>query len=243
MESRLHVPAGDGVEGPRQPVAEAVAHLALVERLGARLPVRVRGQVLRERLPQRGHAPAVGPLLRGVLAAGDAAQQLLGEAAGLLGGQPAAAADGDAPVPRLPAPAPDAVVEDERLGPRGLDADPEADEPVVPGDPGLVGRLERLDRSFGEAELDLCGPFAVGGVHDASSFGPEPEGRCNPVSTLAAEWPGGRQHGRTGVRGGRLNASLTCCPPALYSPSPKCLYHVPYHWCDPGVRPASAGGE
>ena len=142
MEARFHVPARDRVQGPRQPVAEAVAHLALVERLGCGLAVGVRRQVLRERLPEGRHAAAVGPFLRGVLAPGDAPQQLLGQAARLLGGEMAAAADGDAAVPRLPAAAPGAVVDDERLRARGLDTHPEADEAIVPGDPGLVGGLE-----------------------------------------------------------------------------------------------------
>ena len=171
MEPRFHIPAGDGVQKPRRPVAEAVPHLALVERFGAALAVRVRRQVLLERLPEGRHAATFGPLLSGVLAPGDASQQLLGEAARFLRCEMAAAANGDAPVARPPAATPGAVVDDERLGPGGLDAHPEADEPVVPGDPGLVGGLEGFDRPLGQGQLDLGGPFSGGGVHDASRFG------------------------------------------------------------------------
>ena len=135
------------------------------------LAVGVRRQVFLERLPEVRHAAAVGPLLRGVLAPGDTSQQLLGEATRVLRGQVAAAADGDAPVGRLPPPSSDAVVDDERLRTRGLDADPEADEPGVPGDPGLVGGLEGFDRALGQGQLDSGGPFAGGGAHDASRFG------------------------------------------------------------------------
>ena len=52
MEARFHLPPRDRVQGPRQPVAEAVAHLALVERLGGPLAVGVHRQVLLERLPE-----------------------------------------------------------------------------------------------------------------------------------------------------------------------------------------------
>ena len=73
----------------------------------------------------------------------------------------------------------------------------------------LSARLEVFDRPFGQRQLDSGGPFSGAGVHDASRFGRSPEGRCNPASTRAVRNPDGRRHGGTGVRGDRLNASLT----------------------------------
>ena len=95
---RVIVSRGRDSQSPRQ-----YPHLPAIERFGAALAVGVRRQVLLERLPEVRHAATLGPLLSGILAPGDASQQLLGEAARLLGGQMAAAADGDAPVARLPA--------------------------------------------------------------------------------------------------------------------------------------------
>ena len=177
MEARLHLPPRDRVQGPRQPVAEAVAHLAPVERFGAALAVGVRRQVLLERLPEGRHATTLGPLLSGILAPGDASQQLPGEAARLLGCQAVASPDGDAAVPRSASTASGAVVDNERLRPRGLDAHPEADEPVVPGDPGLVGGLESLDRALGQGQLDSGDPLLRSDFHDALRVGREPEVR------------------------------------------------------------------
>ena len=43
------------------------------------------------------------------------------------------------------------------LAARGIDPDPEAGQLVVPGDPGRVGRLERIDDPLGQLGLALSG--------------------------------------------------------------------------------------
>ena len=75
--------------------------------------------------------------------------------------QVVAAADGDAAVPRSPSAASGAVVDDERLRPGGLDAHPEAAQPVVPGDPGLVGGLEVSTVRLVRVSLTLAVRFPV----------------------------------------------------------------------------------
>ena len=177
MEARLHLPARDRVQGPRQPVAEAVAHLAAIQRFGASLAVGVHRQVLLERLDKGRNATIGGPFPSGVDTPGDASQQLLGATARLVGRNEAVTADDDAPVGRLPSAASDAVVDDERLRTRGLDAHPEPDEPVVPRDPGRVGGLEIFDRALGQGQLDFGDPLLRSGFHDALRVGLRPEVR------------------------------------------------------------------
>ena len=55
-----------------------------------------------------------------------------------------------------------AVINEKRLRARGVHADAEAGEFVVPGNPGLVVGLERIDGARGQRELDPCDAF--GGV-------------------------------------------------------------------------------
>ena len=154
VEPRFHVPAGDGVERPRQPVAEAVADLAPVEPEGVRFAVRVGRQELRERLAQQRHPTCGIPLRRGVVPHRDAAQHLLRDAPRPVGRHRTVAPDHHPPVGRPPPAGPRPVVDDERLGPAGLDPHAEARQPVVPGDPGAGAGLEGLDGPLGEGQLD-----------------------------------------------------------------------------------------
>ena len=154
VEPRFHVPAGDGVERARQPVAEAVADLAPVQPEGGRFAVRVGGQELRERLPQQRHPARGVALRRGVVAHRDPAQHLLRNPPGPVGRHGAVASDHHAPVGRPPATGSRPVVDDERLGPAGLHPHAEAGQPVVPGDPGAGAGLQGFDGPLGEGQLD-----------------------------------------------------------------------------------------
>ena len=112
------------------------------------------------RLAERGQGARFRPLARRILAAGDTPEQFLRLAPCLLGGDAAVASDDHAFVGRLAPAIASAVVDDEGLGAGGLDAAAEPDQLVVPCDPGLVGRLERVDGALGERELDLGDAFS-----------------------------------------------------------------------------------
>ena len=169
VEPRFHVPAGDGVERPRQPVAEAVADLAAVEPQGVRFAARVGRQELRERLPQQRHPARGVALRRGVVPHGDPAQDLLRNPPGLVRRHRAVAPDHHAPVGRPPPAASRPVVDDERLGSAGLDPHAEAGQPVVPGDPGAGAGFQGLDGSLGQGQLDPRDALSGRSIHGRNS--------------------------------------------------------------------------
>ena len=143
----------------------------------------------------------------GVSAPGGLAQGLLGHAPCLIRGDASEASEGDALVGGLASAFSRAVVDDEGLGPRGLDPDSEAREPVVPGDEGAVGGFKGLDGAFGQGGLDPGGAFCGGGIHGAIMT--RRTKSSTPYST-----PGKELGARTGVRmtGQRLGISS----PSLY---------------------------
>ena len=182
MEPRLHVPAGDGVERPRQPVAEAVADLAAVEPEGVRFAVRVGRQELRERLPQQRHPARGGALRRGVVPHRDPAQDLLRDPPRPVGRHRAVASDHHPPVGRPPPAGSRPVVDDERLGSAGLDPHAEPGQPVVPGDPGAGAGFEGLDGPLGEGQLHLRNALSRRVCHEGSTP-KEWRAAINPWST------------------------------------------------------------
>ena len=209
MEARLHLPARDRVQGPRQPVAEAVAHLAPVERFGAALAVGVRRQVLR-RTPPGGSAcrdsrpaPARDPRPGRRVPAAPGRDGAPPRGRGGRSGRWRRA--GCAP----PAAASGAVVDDERLRAGGLDAHPEAAQPVVPGDPGLVGGLEVSTVRLVRVSLTLAVRLPV--VVLMMRRGLAGAGRpMQPRVNTSRPIPGrAGDTGGTGVRRGRLNSSIS----------------------------------
>lgn len=87
----------------------------------------------------------------------------------LVGRGLAVLADHDPLVGRLPAAVAGAIVDDEGLGATGTDAHAEAGQLVVPSDPGLVGRLERIDDPLGERGAQLGRPFSGSRGHGIRS--------------------------------------------------------------------------
>ena len=150
VEPNLDIPAGNGVESAREPVAQVAVRLVAVELVGPLRTIGIDRHVLFEGLAEGGHRARFGALIGGVGAAGDLAEQVLGQLPGLLDGDLAVAAYHDSLVGGLPPAVAGAVVDEEDLGPRWLDANAEAGQLVVPGDPGLVAWLERLDGPLGE---------------------------------------------------------------------------------------------
>ena len=104
----------------------------------------------------------------GIVAASDLAENLLGQAPRLIGGNFPVTTDDDALVGRLPSTIACPVIDDEGLGARGMHADAESREPVVPCDPGLVGGLEGLDRSLGKRQLGLGDAFSESSLYMVS---------------------------------------------------------------------------
>ena len=88
------------------------------------------------------------------------------------------ASDDDPLVGRLAPDVAGAAVDDEGLGAGGLDTAPEPGEPVVPGDPGLVGGLEGRDGPLGQVDPDFRDALAGTGF-----------GSCPAVMTVqGAVW-------------------------------------------------------
>ena len=150
VEPNLDVPAGNGVESAREPVAQVAVRLVAVELVGPFRTIGIDRHVLFEGIAEGGHGARPGALIGGIGAAGDLAQQVLSQLPRLFDGDLAIAADHDPLVGGLPPAVAGAVVDEEDLGPRWLDANAEAGQLVVPGDPGLVARLERLDGPLGK---------------------------------------------------------------------------------------------
>ena len=101
-----------------------------------------------------------------IVAAGDLAQDLMRHAPGAdLGRQPVAASEDDALVGGLPATVACAVVDDEGLVARRIDANAETGKPVVPSNPGFVCGLKGFDGSFGQRGFDQSEAFSGGMDH------------------------------------------------------------------------------
>ena len=138
---------------------------------------------------QDGHSARLGALARRVLAAGRLDQYLSRHAPSLNGRYVAVTAEHDTPVGRLSAAIAGAVVDDEGLQPGGLHPDAEPGQPVVPGDPGLVGGLQRLDGAAGQGQLVQGEAFAGWSGHSADAVRvagqPSVEAATAPPAALA----------------------------------------------------------
>ena len=160
LEALFDVAALDAVERAVEPVAEVLVHGAAVDRERAVLASRAGGEIVLERLAQGGDRAVAGGPARGVLAGGDAPERLVGEAARLLRGYPSVASDDQTAVGGPAPTAAGAVVDDVGAHARGLDADAETGEPVVPADEGLVLRREGFDIALVESHLAQRGAHA-----------------------------------------------------------------------------------
>ena len=121
----------------------------LVELDGIDRAVRIRSYVTLEGLGKGRNAAGLGPLPGRVFAPGDPSEQILGHTPRLVGGDMAVASDDHPLIGRLASTRARAVVDDERLRARGLDANAESRQLLIPGDPGFFGWLERLDGAPG----------------------------------------------------------------------------------------------
>ena len=88
VEPGLDLPAGDGVEGPVEPVAEIAIDEGAVALVGARRPVGIGRHVFLKGFAQDRHAARFGALVRRVVAARDFAQHLVRHATRLVGRYP-----------------------------------------------------------------------------------------------------------------------------------------------------------
>ena len=154
VEPPLDVAPVDVVEGEVEPVAEIPVNGAAVVCDRAVPSPGSDGQVVLEGLAQGGDGSCAGTVGERILAQGDAAEDLPGAAACLVGGDVPVASDDDASVRRLPAAVAGAVVDEIRAQSGRLNADAESGDPVVPCGVGPRLRLERLDGARGECHPD-----------------------------------------------------------------------------------------
>ena len=158
-KSRLHVPAGDGVERAVHPVRKIHPKILPVDLVRVRRAVGIRLHEILEGFAQRGQIPRFGPLRGGVLSGGHPAEQRLSACAGLRRGHSPVAPDDHSAVGGVPPPAVGPVVDQEGFRTPRLHSDAEARDRVVPGDPGSRGRLKGLHGAFGQPPLDLGASF------------------------------------------------------------------------------------
>ena len=102
-----------------------------------------------------------------------------------------------------------AVVDDEGPGARGMDANAEPGQPVVPGGPRSVGRFECLHRAFGERRPYLRGALSRDRLH--GRIMPPPGETVNTYVNT-----GNRTHGVSGGReslltDARMAYNALCC--------------------------------
>ena len=103
VEPHLDIPAGNGVESAREPVAQVTVRLVAVELVGPFRTVGIDRHVLFEGLAEGGHRARLGAFVCGVGAAGDLAEQVLRQLPGLLDGDLAVVTDRDPLVGRASA--------------------------------------------------------------------------------------------------------------------------------------------
>ena len=161
VEAGFDITASDGVKGTAEPVGEIALDEVAIALVGDWRPVGIGRHEFIEGLPQSGHAAGLGALVRRVAAAGDVAQYLMGHAPRPVGRYPVAAPKHDALVGGLPAAVAGAVVDDVGLAARGINANSEASEPVVPCGVGFVPGFEGLDGARGEGHPTAGCSWAV----------------------------------------------------------------------------------
>ena len=154
MEPPLDVAPVDVIERPVEPVAEIPVNGSAVVCDRAVPSPGADGQVVLEGLAQSGNGTGAGTVGERILAEGDAAEDLSGAAACLVGGDVPVASDDDAPVRRFPAAVAGAIVDEIRAQAGWLNADAESGDPVVPCGVGPRLRLERLDGARGKGHRD-----------------------------------------------------------------------------------------
>ena len=154
VEPPLDVASVDVVEGPVEPVAEITVNGTAVVGDRAFPSPGSDGQVVLEGLAKGGDGSCAGTVGERILAQGNAAEDLSGAAACLVGGDVPVASDDDAPVRRFPAAVAGAVVDEIRAQSGRLNADAESGDSVVPCGVGPRLRLERLDGARGERHPD-----------------------------------------------------------------------------------------
>ena len=155
LESSLDVVAVDLVEGAVEPVAEILVNGAAVAGEGAVPAPGSDGEPVLEGLAQGRYGMCAGAVRERILAQGDAAEDLPGAAARLIGGDEAMTPDDDPTVRCLPAAIAGTVVDEVRAQAGWVNADAESGEPVVPCDVGAVPGLERVDGPRRERHLEV----------------------------------------------------------------------------------------
>ena len=165
VEPVLDILAGDTVEGALPPVREIDPKVLAVEPDGVGRTVGIGRHVVFERPHQGRHAACLGTLAGRIFPPGNPPEHVLGSTPSLVGGDAWVASDDDTLVGCVAPTVAGAVVDDERLGAGGLDANAEAWNLVVPCEPGLLGGFERLDGTLCEREPDLGGTFSGGRIH------------------------------------------------------------------------------
>ena len=116
IEPVLHILAGDGVQGPLQPVGEIDPQVLAVEPYGVGRTVGICRHIDLEGVGEQRQAARLGPFPGGVFAPGDTPEQVPGQPPGQVGGDAPVASDDDALVGRLAPAVAGAVVDDEGLG-------------------------------------------------------------------------------------------------------------------------------
>ena len=116
VEASLDVPARDGVQRAGQPIPEIVLGFIVVKLICAFRAFRIGAHVVLEGVFERRHGAGLGTFLCGVAAAGNLAEDVLGKAPCLVGGNLAVPRDHDSLVGGLSATVARAVVDDEGLG-------------------------------------------------------------------------------------------------------------------------------
>ena len=198
VEPVFDILAGDGVERPRQPVVETEPDDLAVEKNGPGRAIGIGSHVVLEGVRQERHGPGAGTVPGRVGPAGDRAEHLLGHLPRPFRRDLAVAAQDDALVGRFPAAA-GAVADDEGLDAGGLHAHPEAGEPVVPGDPGLVARFEGIDGALGQGQLVQRDAFggclchAIGLTRPRPSSAPRSGRRSSAPARAVARWSSRRR--------------------------------------------------
>ena len=160
VETAFHVPAGDGIEWTRLPVAETSLEPATINLVGALGPVGIACHVRLKGLLQHGHARRRGAPARRV--GGGLVQNLPRQTARPAGRYLAMVAQDDTLVRGFSAAISGAVVDDEGFGPGGMHPDSKARELIIPGEPGFVPGLQRLDRVLVRVNLFNATRFADG---------------------------------------------------------------------------------
>ena len=154
------------------------AEIATVLGIGIHRPVGVGRHIVLESLLEQGNGACLAAFERRVATRRYLAQHLLSHAPCLLGRHPAETANDDIPVERLSAALASAVVDEEGLDAGGLYPDAKPGQLIIPGNPGFVPGLHRLDGASGQGQLVQRDPFTGRYCHP-----PDDNAGTNTVNT------------------------------------------------------------